>query len=256
MVRPPHGAVVRLLLLSPQDAADTWKVPEAGKDELLQTRSDLFSDGDTTTLRQLDNNRFQFALYPQPQRPPEANATLQSPGAGFFTASIPPVTVTVQAAATKPAGEVPPVRLGPKLSWRPVGVAEAPEQSVWDADAAQWALHLTPAVIPPGVSNFFLRIAYTGDEARLQSEGKLLDDNFFNGQPWLIGLDRIAANRTIPPLDLLLLPIRADAPVYLPETARARIDKTGQTVSLDAVKAIPEYQLQISCKPVQEKDTP
>lgn len=245
-VNSASGAVVHLLLLAPEDAADTWKVPETPADQLLQTRADVFSDGKTVTLLQLTGNHFQFALYPRPQQPPQASAAIQPVGPGTFLASVAPVNVDVEAAILKPAREVPPVALGPKLSWRPAGVAEAPEQSIWDRDAGQWAIHLKPATIPAGVHNLFLHIAYTADQARLQSEGQLLDDDFFNGQPWLVGLDRFASNRALPPLNLWLLPFRSDSPVWLPEGARARMGSTGQTVSLESITAIPEYQLQIS----------
>jgi len=36
-----------------------------------------------------------------------------------------------------------------------------------------------------------LRITYKGDVARLYANGKLLNDNFYNGTPWMVGLDRI-----------------------------------------------------------------
>jgi beta-galactosidase len=245
------GTMVHLLLLAPEHAADTWKVPETGEDHLLQTKADVFSDGNTITLLQLTGNHFQFALYPKMQQPPQASVKLLPGGAGTFLATVPPFSVAVTTTVIKSAGQVPPVTLGPKFSWRPTGVAEAPDQTIWNEDAAQWAMHLKPATIPAGVRNLFLHIAYTGDQARLQSEGKLLDDSFFNGQPWLVGLDRFASSRSIPALDLSLLPFRSDSPVWLPKDARTRIAKTGQTVSLNSVTAIPEYELQISCNPRQ-----
>ena len=53
------------------------------------------------------------------------------------------------------------------------------------------------------ISNIFLKIAYTGDVARLSANGYLLDDNFNNGLPWMIGLRRfITENRRWDPLSL------------------------------------------------------
>ena len=145
--------------------------------------------------------------------------------------------------------------LGPALSWRPVGVAQAPDDAVWKADAAQWSLHL-PANLPSGVSNFFLRVQYAGDGARLVSGDALLDDDFFNGEPWLIGLDRYRTAGRLPPLALDLLPMRADSPVYLPAAARAQIGSAGQTATLDTITLVPQYTLQLTGLPAAEPTHP
>jgi hypothetical protein len=48
---------------------------------------------------------------------------------------------------------------------------------------------------PPQISNVFLQIQYQGDVARLCRENHLLDDNFWNGTTWTIGVkDLKAAN--------------------------------------------------------------
>ncbi len=69
-----------------------------------------------------------------------------------------------------------------------------------------------PRVEPGAASGEFLRIAYEGDVARLYVDGKLLTDNFYNGTPWVIGLDRIPSQQW-DKLELKILPLheaRAD----------------------------------------------
>ena len=160
-----------------------------------------------------------------------------------FRAALPPVQLAATLRPERAAAAAPPVRLGPALPWRPVGVAQAPSDAVWTADAAEWRVRLTPERMPSGVSNVFLRLRYVGDEARLAGpDGALLDDNFWNGQPWLVGLRRFRnPEGALPDLQLQMLPIRADAPVYLQEEARTALPPGGQTLALRSVKAVPEY---------------
>jgi len=51
--------------------------------------------------------------------------------------------------------------------------------------AAVWRLHLSPN---PAGRDLLLRIHYTGDVARIYHGDKLLVDNFFNGDPFDVGL--------------------------------------------------------------------
>ena len=71
-----------------------------------------------------------------------------------------------------------------------------------------------------GAGKVFLRIAYEGDVARFYVAGKMLTDNFYNGTPWVIGLDRIPCSQW-DRLELKILPLRNQVPIYLPEGALA-----------------------------------
>ncbi len=142
----------------------------------------------------------------------------------------------------------PPVQPGPPLPWRPVGVAQAPGDATWAAAAAKWSLGVAPARVPVDVSNLFLRIAYTGDEARLGTENRVFDDDFYNGESWLIGLNRYRDNSADLPLRLQILPLRADSPVYLPPSARkAEIGR--QVAEVGSVAVLPQYQIQFTYQP-------
>ena len=65
-----------------------------------------------------------------------------------------------------------------------------------------------------------LSIEYQGDCARLYANGKLVADNFQYGRPFLFGLWRLPSD--VESLELRILPLQKDAPVYLPREA----DKT------------------------------
>jgi beta-galactosidase len=95
------------------------------------------------------------------------------------------------------------------------------------------------------VSDVYLDIRYVGDEARLYSKSALLDDDFYDGLPWEIGLKRFEPEKEGGLLKLGILPLRSDAPIYLPERFRPAIKTDGQVAEVEGITAIPEYQLVI-----------
>ena len=246
-VKTRSGATVSFLLLAPSQAEDAWKVELAGKQEVLFTSADVFADTAKVTLQQLDNPVFHFALYPAEEHAPPSSVPLRQAGAAY-TAVLARVMPVAEITQQRQAGTVPPGTLGPALSWRPKGVAQAPGDAVWAADAAEWQVRFTPRELPPGVSNLFFEVMYTGDEARLGENGTLLDDNFFNGEAWLVGLKRYENSGILPPMQLQVLPMRSDSPIYLPEAARSRIAENGQTIALKGVRLQPQYQLSVGDK--------
>lgn len=62
-----------------------------------------------------------------------------------------------------------------------------------------------------------LNIDYRGDVARLYANGKLLDDNFYNGRPFQYALWRLP--KDCRQLELRILPLQKDMPVYFPREA-------------------------------------
>ena len=239
---------VRLILLSAEAAVDTWRLPVAGTAKLISTRADVWADRDSLTLQQLDNPKFRFSVYPAAPTTPSANAAIKTAHDGGFSAEMPAVHLHASLQQDRAATTVPPVHLGPPLPWRPIGVAQAPDDQAWTSTAGIWKLHLSPGQIPSSVSDIFLRVRYVGDQGRLiDPNGALLEDNFWNGEPWTIGLRRFATpDGALPSMTLQMLPIRADAPVYLSDEARSALPSSGQKLVVEGVEALPEYQLRIT----------
>ena len=92
-------------------------------------------------------------------------------------------------------------------------VAEAPTDADFE-DAAVYSIAL------PESLDGLLTIRYRGDVARLYANGKLIDDNFYNGRPFCYALGRLS--KDCRRLELRILPLQPDMPVYLPSEA----DKT------------------------------
>ena len=89
-------------------------------------------------------------------------------------------------------------------------VAEAPSEDDWQ-QAAVYRIQL------PADRQGLLSVSYRGDCARLYADGKLIADNFYYGRPFLYGLWRLLKGVT--ELELRILPLQPDAPIYLPREA-------------------------------------
>lgn len=101
------------------------------------------------------------------------------------------------------AGPLRTITLGAKK------VAQEPLDKDFD-DAAVYTIDVPQ-------THGLLTISYQGDCARLYADGRLVADNFYNGRPFLYGLWRLPAG--VSKLELRILPIQADMPVYFPREA-------------------------------------
>ncbi len=83
---------------------------------------------------------------------------------------------------------------------------------------------------------------YVGDVARVTLNGKLLDDNFYNGRVFDLGLKRYAPEILRGDLRLEILPLRKEAPIYLPADARPDFGKADSIVKLTGIEIVNRYE--------------
>lgn len=110
--------------------------------------------------------------------------------------------------------------------------------------AAIWQVVL-PQDCFEGAREVFLCIDYTGDVGRAYLGDELIDDDFFFGRVWEIGLRRFAPAVLEKGLTLKILPLRRDAPVYIPEARRPRFDDRDAAVEIRSIHAEAEYEVAI-----------
>lgn len=246
-LKTAQGDAVRLLLLTQEEAENAWKATLNGAPHLLLTPQDFYADKENLYLQSRGAARFAMAVTPPLQQPLRGSAAIHAAGSSGhvsqFEAQVPAVDFTPSYRRIRSAGLVRPVKLGPELSWRPHGVAEAPSESEFN-QAAEWEITVPPNALA-SLNNLFLKVTYQGDIARISADGKLLDDNFYNGEPWTIGLKRFLRSGDLKTLDLTILPLRKDAPVYLQSASWPQFPANGQIDALKSVSWIPEYQLVI-----------
>jgi hypothetical protein len=118
---------------------------------------------------------------------------------------------------------------------------QAPEEADY-AGAAAWSL-VIPAQSMTGLSDLFLRVHYAGDVSRLSLDGRLLDDDFYNGRPWEIGLKRFLPEAFGKKLEVSVLPLPHAAPIYLDARAWEAMNHEGQTAKVFGVEVQPEYEV-------------
>ena len=96
-----------------------------------------------------------------------------------------------------------------------IGVNKAAEEPV-DEDFEQAAVYTIDLPEVSGEGRL-LNIEYRGDVARLYANGQLIDDNFYNGRPFQYALWRLP--KDCHQLELRILPLQKDMPIYFPREA-------------------------------------
>ena len=109
-------------------------------------------------------------------------------------------------------------------------VAAAPVDKDFE-NAAVWEINGQWSMV-----NGYLQINYRGDVARVYADGQLVEDNYWNGKPMLVRMSDLVGKR----VELRILPLGKDFPIYLQREQRALLDATpgGQLLSLDSIKVI------------------
>ncbi len=253
-VKPGVGAAMRIkgangslqiVLLSDAQSLAFWKETWRGRDRVFLTCAGLVCDGDDLRLTSTNRPELNVAVYPAPATITLNGEKLPGETEGVFKRFTPksPAAVAFIAAPEKvqPAG--PPRPIPPGKINQPV--AAAPE----DADfgkAAIWRIKL-----PAGLdlnTDPILRLHYVGDVARVTLNGKLLTDDFYNGNVFDVGLRRYAPEILTGDLRVEILPLRKDAPIYLAKEARPDFGGKSSVVSLNRVEIVPRYQITLQAQ--------
>ena len=108
--------------------------------------------------------------------------------------------------------------------------------------ASAWNISI-PSNALTGVNDLFLSIRYTGDIAHLSAGSHLLADNFYHGVAWSIGLKRFLPAGEAREFTLEILPLRKDAPIFLPDEALPKFGSRSDIAELGEIKVIPEYEI-------------
>jgi len=146
-------------------------------------------------------------------------------GNGVFFESAP-------ATNTLAANLIPLQPAGPAREFAPDGSKPVAPTDAEFTNAAVWRVTL-----PAGLdlrANPLLRIHYVGDVGRLTLNGRLIEDNFYSGRTFDLGLKRYGPEILTGELELQVLPLRRDAPIYLTDEARAAL---GTAVSRAEVRS-------------------
>ena len=138
-----------------------------------------------------------------------------------------PIVMT-ELATIRKIKEAGPLR---KISMGAQRVAEEPSDEDFDQAAVY---RITLPELPAGAKEPLMKFDYQGDCARLYANGKLIADHFQYGRPFLYGLWRLSQDTK--ELELRILPLQKDAPVYLPKEANKTPGEGVERIEVQYVK--------------------
>ncbi|MBT2794319.1 beta-galactosidase [Paraburkholderia strydomiana] len=257
VVRPRNGAAfvvtdrggARLVFVTllRKDAERLSVLPFDGRRRLILSDAFAFERDGHLVLRSNSASAFDVDVYPPLLQLPSAlqadHANIDASSHGMFQrlrVHAPRSAFDVRVTPLRAPQAVPPVMRGGTAN---AAVAPLPETfgktAAWRIDVTHDALHALDA---HGLGNAYLTIRYRGDVARIFSGTELIDDHFYNGLPWRIGVRNVAIDPDAP-LMLTILPLRADAPVYLAARHDPRPGSGEQIAELDSVTWEPEYEV-------------
>jgi hypothetical protein len=232
---------VTVLVLSQQQARQMAIGQLQGERRLVVSDSQVRFANRRLVLRSPGKPAFRAAVFPALPLPLKGSTALQASGKdGLFQvveATLPSQELAVAARKLRAAQPVPPIKIGGNAK-----AAVQPDAEVFGNSAA-WELALG-TTRPKGVDGALLEIDFVGDVGRLFDGTRMVDDWYYNGQLWQFALGNLPA-RERAALTLTVLPLRADAPIYLPKEHRPAFNGQAQVAELRGVKVTPVYRVEI-----------
>jgi beta-galactosidase len=239
-LRQKNGEFSTIVVLTREQAENLWKLNLAGKERLVLTPAQLYTDGDRLTLLSSNVSDLKADLFPALEGTVTGFKDAGEDGVfRMYTAQVAGLNLTAKVQELNGPQADPPFKMGKEI-------VLAPDNSAFQS-AAKWSIQ-TPNVKSDTISDIWLKITYEGDIARIYAGGKLLTDNFYNGQPWLVGLHRFPRTLLGQPLELRILPLQAQAPIYLASGARPTIPPGAQSAKLKNVELIATYRVTLDLR--------
>lgn len=240
-VTTPAGKTVSIVVLAKAEVEQLSRLPIGGREHLVLSPDAVFATEEGLTARSVADPDFRLAVFPALAAAPTATLPLTKGQDGLFqtwSASARPRTLTVKVEPLREAQAMPRPNTG-----GPSNAAVQPYPEAYGRSGA-WTLTLPEAPLD-GLSDAYLKIDYAGDVGRLFNGVDMLDDHFFYGTPWNVGLKRYS-QRLTGPLTLTVLPLRSDAAVYIEPQVKPAFPASGQIAEVRKVELIPEYELKLS----------
>ena len=230
------GRKVTLIVLSAEQVAQLTIGESHGRRRLVISEQDAWFTGDELQLRvqlhAIGQTSASAAIYPALKTVP---APFAATGAdGLFQrvqAQLPEHRLDVQVTPGRTAQPAPAVMRG--------GLAQAALQPLPESfrNAAAWRIVVKPQQMK-GLDDAYLQIDFVGDIGRLFSGSRMIDDWYYGVNIWQVGMN-YADVKDGAALSLTVMPLRADAPIYLPRENRPNFDGQSQLAQLRSVRLIP-----------------
>ena len=238
-IKAANGREIHIVLLSEAESLSLWKGTFAGSDRVFLTPADVTFDGPDAVLTSENPDKLKVSVFPP------LPAWAGHDDGIFQRLTLPRVRSAPMSAwvtQIQPAGEARNIPLSPGKGRLPL----APD-SLDFTHAAIWKIQL-PAALDLGL-NPVLRVHYLGDVARMTLNGRLLDDNFYNGREFDLGLNRYAPEILGGDLWFQALPLPTNAPVFIEARARPDYDGEPNRLRFQFAEIINHYRIILQSNP-------
>ena len=242
-LKPKSGKRIQIVLLSQADSLALWKGEWDGQQRVILSPAGVVFDSGTVRLTAENPDDLVMDVLPAPKAVQPGSAQLCIKADGVFRQF-----KFEQHRTRMPAVEVKKIQSAGPLRTISLGrgkspVAVGPSDGDFD-QAAVWRIKL-PAEVDLS-RDPMLRINYVGDVARVLLNGKLLDDNFYNGSVFEVALRSFAPEILKGDLRLAVLPLQKDAPIYLAKEAQPDFGSAKSVVELRGVELVEPYKASLS----------
>lgn len=243
-VTDKSGSTSNIIVLDQTAADSLWYVTIGNQDILILTEQELGLTPNGFTLTNARSPNFSFATFPDIERPAAAGLISAGKSTGIFTTftSRKPIkNLSVSVTPLQAPGIAPPTQIGGQA-----GGALQPNDTVIEAAQGLWMIYIPWSELVD-VDDARLLINYEGDLARLYAGSLLLDDHFYDGETWTVGLKRLADYAENGNLTLAIMPLRDDAPIYL--QTKPTFGSNGQVCAVKNVTISTVYSLEVDIFP-------
>lgn len=240
-LKRPHARPVTLLVLTPEQVQQLSIGELAGQRRLVLSGQETYFANGGLQLRSVGESKFRVAVYPALKQLPKSTSPLKTAANDglfqVFESEQDARRIDVRLSELRGAQQVPPVMRG--------GLAQAALQPIPESfhAAAAWQISV-PREQLRGLDDAYLQVDFVGDIGRLFAGTRMLDDWYYSGYGWQLGLKQFESLLD-QPLTLSVLPLRADAAVYIPEEHRPDFGGQPQLAILRKLTVIPVYRLGI-----------
>lgn len=227
------GSKVNFIVVTPEQGRQLWKLRLAGSERVVLSSNTLLPETpDQVILEAFAPASLALAVFPPVSQASVAGRGVKAKRDGIFQSFT----------FTGPAPEITAVEYPPV---RPFAVTtnllNAMDESAW-TNAAVWRVRV-PQVVAARES--LLRIHYVGDVARVYAGGRLVLDNFYNGQPFDVPLWRLSPAE-LASLEIHVLPWRANTPHRIATESRPKLEDGRPAGELLRVESLSRTRLAVS----------
>jgi hypothetical protein len=239
-----EGKSAKILLLTQAQAMHLTKAHVWGAERLILSNSEVALDGDNVVVTGRDAGDLSIEVYPAPEKGVMVGGKAVAGTAdGVFTKyaiSVPEKKVSLEVKQVKEAGPARALVMGPS---RKPPVPTEPVDADFDA-AGVWQVGV-PKDALEGVHNVLVKVDYAGDVARAYVGDTFVEDDFYSGLPWEMGMKRFMPAVGEKGLTVKILPLRKDSPVWLEKGSMPAFDAKGEALAVKGITAEVEYQVKV-----------